>query len=234
MIIRILSYILPFNLDLYLDARDTDASRNRAFLSRRIGWLLPHPSPAHRTLPNWSMYAVGWIPGILVFLYIAGAGGWREEWLVAPAIYFFLFPVCFTFFCNIFRVRRFRELEWIWIFLLLNLVSIKIFDAPRWKYIIPVSLIHLGIICLRAMKDPEVALLSAAIELRQGRLEKALSLSRKASLLPEAKLVQAGCYARMGREGEARKIFGSILDTDRKIAQAGKVFPDFIFLMRSI
>ena len=234
MIIRILSYILPFNLDLYLDARDTDASRNRAFLSRRIGWLLPHPSPAHRTLPNWSMYAVGWIPGILVFLYIAGAGGWREEWLVAPAIYFFLFPVCFTFFCNIFRVRRFRELEWIWIFLLLNLVSIKIFDAPRWKYIIPVSLIHLGIICVRVKRDPEVALLSAGIELRQGRLEKALSLSRKASLLPEAKLVQAGCYARMGREGEARKIFGSILDTDRKIAQAGKVFPDFIFLMRSI
>jgi hypothetical protein len=201
------------------------------FLTRRLIWLHPEPPLEQKVLPDWSMYFIGWIPALIMLYYIATNGYWRDDWFMALMIYFIIFPICFTFFCNIYRVRRFRELEWIWIFILLNIISIEIYGSPRWQYIVPISLLHLIFICWRAYQDPQVALLSAGIEMREGDFLMALLILQKAKTLPEGKLATSICYARMGRHYEARQLFEQVLDTEEKIEQTRKIFPELAFLL---
>jgi hypothetical protein len=225
-ILQIISFILPLNLDRFFDSREKDAASGKAFFSSRINWLRPEPILSQKVFPNWSMYAIGWIPATLMLLYSIKNGLIKNDWILTTVLYFYLFPVIFTFFCNIYRVRRFRELEWIWTFLLMNIITNQIAVSPQYFFIIPVSILHLAFICWRASRDPQVSLLSAGIEIRKNNLERALEYANRAKSLNEGKLAIAEIYRRLGRTENSVKICKKILDTELKKEQAFEIFPE--------
>ncbi|HPB31936.1 MAG TPA: ADP-ribosylglycohydrolase family protein, partial [Candidatus Sumerlaeota bacterium] len=224
-LLLILSRVFPIKTDSILDRKDPEGLSGTAFRKRRLRRLEPEKEFSQRILPHWSMFAAGWLPGAII-AWLAVRGDMLSDPLTTALIaYCFTFPIIFTWFCNIRRVRSYRELEWAWTFLLLNIISMLVWGSPAWKIILILSGAHALWAGARAAKDPEVALLSAGIYLKQKCWSRALLESHRCKNLPEGRLALAACYAGFGRNYDARTILQRILTTSRRQEQARQTFP---------